>query len=262
MSAMVRTRPAGARAAAALLRLLDEHTPEDFEAAKRTLGARDDLVQALTLLAAIKRQDDAEADSAGPAIVATSTPPPPRLSVEFLRNLVAGELGTLRLPEELVAGIRGLWSTDPLPRRKGEPMERMIERLFEDFDEQVDAPSTRVKILVMILRRTAEYLGPERQALVEGMLRKFAETALAENTLVYPTLASLSELRTHWAPVPLRHAHDETREHLAERLVKDAVRLVPTSQIGEVTLHLLQQGLRSPTDRLRWRAGIKKSHAG
>ncbi|KYF90829.1 hypothetical protein BE20_16495 [Sorangium cellulosum] len=257
MSTMARARPAGARAAAALLTLLDEHTPEDFEAARRTLGARNDLVQVLTLLAAIKRHDDAESGSEERASEAAA-PPAPKLSVEFLRNVVAAELRALRISEEVVADLRRLWNTNPLPRRKGEPVARTVERLLEDFDEQVDAPSERVKMLVTMLRRTAEHLGPERQAFVEAMLRKFAETALAENTLVYPTLASLGELRTRWAPSALRYEHEETREHLAERLVNDAVRLVPASHLDEVTLFLLQQGLRSPTDRLR--ARVKKSH--
>lgn len=264
MTVKARRRPAGARAAAALLQLLDEYEPEDFEAAKKTLGAREELVQVLTSLADIKRSEEAEAeaDESGERAIEGVSPEVPRVSVEFLRHAVERELHLLQVPAETLARLRVHWHAKPLPIQKGEPVEKLAERLLADFDQHVDEPWRRVEILVTMLRETA--LDPERKTAVEAMLRRFAETALAENTLVFPSLASIGALRKSWAPVALKYPPGESRERLAERLLNDAVRHVPPEQLPQITLQLLKEGLRAPTDRLRasfktWQR-LAKSH--
>ncbi|WP_044965137.1 hypothetical protein [Sorangium sp. So ce145] len=80
--------------------------------------------------------------------------------------------------------------------------------------------------------------------------------------IVLPTLHSIAQLRTTWAPVPLPYKAQESRRHLAERLFKDAERLAPAKS-GGITTHLLAEGLRSPADRAiaeTRRINRKKAH--
>ncbi|AUX42094.1 hypothetical protein SOCE26_035210 [Sorangium cellulosum] len=80
--------------------------------------------------------------------------------------------------------------------------------------------------------------------------------------IVLPTLHSIAQLRTIWAPSLLPYKAQESRQHLAERLMKDAERLAP-DKIHDITTRLLAEGLRGPADRAiaeTRRRSAKKAH--
>ncbi|WP_437626222.1 hypothetical protein [Sorangium sp. So ce1151] len=248
MTSPVRTGSDGVRAARALLSLVEEHSADDFEAAEAILGGQKELAQVLQLLRDFKRQQRPEDQEP--------------VSFEEFRELVRKELIELaRVNADIKPVIRGWLGllADTLP---SSTIEDIVERALLDVDIKYSALAQKVFMLADLLLLASLTAGAAHRERIESLLRKLAISALTENVIMLPTLHSMAQLRTKWAPNPLPYKAQESRQHLAERLIKDAERLAP-DKIDEITTGLLTEGLRGPADRAiaeTRRKNMKKAH--
>lgn len=244
-----RTGSDGVRAARALLSLVEEHSADDFHAAEAILGGQKELAQILQMLRDFKRQQGSTDEDQEP------------VSVERLREIVKDEL--LKLAHDnadVEKKLRGFLDKSASVRPDS-PINDVIEQALRNLDNLHLAPATRAFTIAELLRITSETAGAKHQKRISLILRDLAISAIEENVIVLPTLHSIAQLRTMWAPDPLPYKAQESRRHLAERLFKDLERLAP-AKIGGITTHLLAEGLRGPADRsiAETRRKNKKAH--
>lgn len=247
MTGPERTGSDGVRAARALLSLIEEHSVEDFEAADAILGGQKELAQVLQLLRDFKRQQRPEDQEP--------------VSFEGFRELVRKELIELaRANADLERLIRGSSST-PGATLPNSTIEDAVERFLAQLDNKYPELATKVHNFAELLVDAATIAGRADQERIRSLLRKLAILALVDNMIMLPTLHSIAQLRTRWAPNPLSYKAQESRQHLAERLIKDAERLAP-DKIDDITTRLLTEGLRGPADRAiaETRRRNKKAH--
>ncbi|XXT23340.1 hypothetical protein WME94_17545 [Sorangium sp. So ce429] len=248
MTSPERTGSDGVRAARALLSLVEEHSAEDFQAAEAILGGQKELAQVLQLLRDFKRQQSPEDQEP--------------VSFEGFREIVRKELIELaRVNADIEPMIRA-WFDGPVDAPPGSTVEDTVERALLYVDNTYPALAHKVLMLTDLLLHAASTAGPAHQERIESLLRKLAISALAENVIMLPTLHSMAQLRTRWAPNPLPYKAQESRQHLAERLINDAERLAP-DKIDDITIGLLTEGLRGPADRAiaeTRRRNVKKAH--
>ncbi|MGK4007465.1 hypothetical protein WMF31_32890 [Sorangium sp. So ce1036] len=234
MTSPERTGSDGVRAARALLSLVEEHSADDFQAAEAILGGQKELAQILQLLRDFKRQQGPEDQE--PA------------SIEGLREIVKKEVIELaRANAEVEPRIRDLCEqlTGPLPNST---FENAVERILAHLENIHSSPAEKVLNFAGVLRLASHAVGPAHAERIESFLRRLAISAIVENVIVLPTLHSIAQLRTMWAPNPLPYKAQESRRHLAERLMKDAERLA-SDKSEDITTRLLAEGLRGPADR-------------
>lgn len=247
----------GVRVAKALLGLVDEYSAEDFEAAEKILG-QEELVHALRLLAKFKgqhREAPANELPEPPGNVASSSPDE-YLSEREFRDIVREELSKLPLDAKTAAHI-----VSPLAKiffTKPVSVERVLDRGIELIEKRFPEPWVRIEKFSSLLRSAAAAAGPDHAARIELLLRDTAIKALSTNTIIFPKLHDLANLRTIWAPSPLPYTPDESRQHLVSRLFQDAARLAP-DRLPDITFELLKKGLRSPTDLAV--TGIRRTNA-
>ncbi|KYF56303.1 hypothetical protein BE08_07585 [Sorangium cellulosum] len=232
-----------------MLSLVEEHSADDFHAAEAILGGQKELAQILQMLRDFKRQQGSTDEDQEP------------VSVERLREIVKDEL--LKLAHDnadVEKKLRGFLDKSASVRPDS-PINDVIEQALRNLDNLHLAPATRAFTIAELLRITSETAGPEHEKRISLILRDLAISAIEENVIVLPTLHSIAQLRTKWAPVPLPYKAQESRRHLAERLFKDVERLAP-AKIGGITTHLLSEGLRGPADRAiaETRRKNKKAH--
>ncbi|MGK3994794.1 hypothetical protein [Sorangium sp. So ce1024] len=250
MTSPDRTGSDGVRTARALLSLVEEHSAEDFQAAEAILGGQKELAQILQMLRDFKRQQGSTDEDQEP------------VSVERLREIVKDEL--LKLAHDnadVEKKLRGFLNKSAKVRSDS-PIGAVIEQALRNLDNLRLAPSARAFSIAELLRNMSEVAGEEHKKRIESLLRNLAISAIDGNLIVLPTLHSIAQLRTMWAPNPLPYKAQESRRHLAERLFKDAERLTPDT-IEDITTRLLAEGLRSPADRAiaeTRRINTKKAH--
>ncbi|AUX20220.1 uncharacterized protein SOCEGT47_006850 [Sorangium cellulosum] len=234
MTSPERTGSDGVRAARALLSLVEEHSADDFQAAEAILGGQKELAQVLQLLRDFKRQQGPEDQEP--------------VSIEGLREIVKKEVVELaRANAEVEPKIRDLCErlAGPLPNST---LENTVEQILAHLDDRYSNAAGRVLNFAGVLRVASFTAGPAHRERIESLLRGLAISAIAENVIMLPTLHSIAQLRTMWAPNPLPYKAQESRQHLAERLIKDAERLA-SDKIEDITTRLLAEGLRGPADR-------------
>ncbi|WP_437718363.1 hypothetical protein WMF45_19225 [Sorangium sp. So ce448] len=248
MTSPERTGSDGVRAARALLSLVEEHSADDFQAAEAILGGQKELAQVLQLLRDFKRQQSPEDQE--PA------------SIEGLREIARKELIELARANAgvelmLLKSFKQLIGTPPKST-----IEDTVEQILLHLDKKSPTHGQKVSRLADLLRHASLAAGREHRERIESRLRRLAISALAENVILLPTLHSIAQLRTSWGPRPLPYKPQESRQHLAERLMKDAEQHAP-DDVGDVAIFLLSEGLRGPADRAiaeTRRSDVKKAH--
>ncbi|WP_437909819.1 hypothetical protein WME95_19255 [Sorangium sp. So ce327] len=248
MTSRERTGSDGVRAARALLSLVEEHSAEDFQAAEAILAGQKELAQVLQLLRDFKRQQRPEDQEP--------------VSIERLREIVRKEVIELasahaEIEPMIRASFHRLIVTLP-----NSTIEDTVEQALLYLDNRYSATAEKVFRFVDLLRIASFNAGPPHRERIESLLRRLAISAIAENVIVLPTLHSIAQLRTIWAPSLLPYKAQEARQHLAERLVEDAERLA-SDKIDDITTRLLAEGLRGPADRAiseTRRRNVKKAH--
>lgn len=240
----------GVRAARALLSLVEEHSADDFQAAEAILGGQKELAQVLRLLRDFKRQQGLADEDHEP------------VTIERLREIVKDEL--LKLSQESAGAealIRDLILDGITIVRSNSTFNDAAQQALRHLDDSTPSPADRVLKYVTMLRNASIVAGAEHTKRIDALLRNLAISAIDENVVVLPTLHSIAQLRTKWAPVPLPYKAQESRRHLAERLFKDAERLAP-GKLEDITTELLAEGLRGPADRAiaETRRRNKKAH--
>jgi len=220
---------AGIRAARTLLSLLEENSSEDFEAAESILGGEKELATILQLLRKYKEHGE------------------PPLSVERLRDIVRRELVGLRISlPDMASIVHSVFGE--IPRTpQGTTTEGLIDRVLQLIEKQNGSPSAQVDALTSLLIAGFLQAEPESMARVEPLLRDLAIRALTENIAMFPTLHALAQLRTQWADRPLHYQPQESRRHLAERLLFDAEHL-HSEVFSVIARDLLREGMRGPAD--------------
>ncbi|WP_441286720.1 hypothetical protein ACSRUE_30895 [Sorangium sp. KYC3313] len=247
MTSPERTGSDGVRAARALLSLVEEHSAEDFHAAEAILGGQKELAQVLQLLRDFKRQQSPEDQEP--------------VSFEGLREIVRKELIELARAN---AGVESMLSKS-FKQLVGTPPKSTIEDTVEQIFLHLDKSPTHFQKMSApadLLRRASLVAGLAHRERIESLLRRLAISALAENVISLPTLHSIAQLRLMWAPRPLPYKPHESRQHLAERLMKDVEQHAP-DDIGKFAILLLSEGLRGPADRAiaeTRRSDVKKAH--
>jgi hypothetical protein len=234
----------GIRAAKALLSLIDESSAEELEAAEAILGGDKELTNILQLL---RRYKGHEVEP---------------LSVDGLRAIVLREISRLNLSSDAQGDILVIAADVGIPL----PPILTVGGFFEEIVEHIESVSAsrgkQVGSLIDLLTVSANKAGPEHRARIDALLRELAIQALTENLVMFPTVHALAQLRTRWAPNTLPYQEQESRKHLATRLLADAERLAP-AKLRDLTIDLLREGLRGPADgeiaRLR-AARPKKAH--
>jgi hypothetical protein len=241
---MSREGTTGIRAAKGLLELLEENSPEDFQAAKSILGSQQELVDILHLLANYQKRRQ-ESD------------PKPK-TVEHLTEVVRAELVELEIPPRALARITQETIADFRDDEDGRPqalmripttatLEGIAEQALQLIDRYFEAPRDQIRVLIELLFRAGQHAGPEHAEKVADALRALAVEALAGNYVMFSDVKSLGELRLRWSNKPLGPVPKEPRRHFASRLLNDAQMHAPESY-REILEKLLIDGLRSPTD--------------
>ncbi|WP_437736955.1 hypothetical protein [Sorangium sp. So ce1335] len=237
----------GVRASRALLSLIEEHSADDFQAAEAILGGQKELAQVLQLLRDFKRQQ--------------SPGDQEPVSFEGLREIVRKELIELARANAGVEQLIRGWCENLAGLLPNSTFEDTVEQILAWVESRYSSPANRVSNFADMLRVASRAAGPDHEQRIEALLRRLAISALADNVIMLPTLYSMAQLRTRWAPTPLPYKAQESRQHLAERLIKDAERLA-SEKIDEITDGLLSEGLRGPADRAiaETRRRNKKAH--
>jgi len=231
MKTLERPTPDGVRTARALLGLVEDHSPEDFQAAEAILSGQGELVHVLRLLREFKDQSLAEQEP---------------VSHERLRAIVRDELLGLQGTKQ---AFNDYLSTLGIVLRvaANSTFEEVVDEAVNVIERDVHRPSDQTRALAGLLQFSAADVGPEQAQRIDALLRDLAIRAIAENVVMFSTLHAISQLRTRWAPTPLPYNSEEPRERLTARLFKDAERLAP-DQLPQITLDLLTEGLRGPAD--------------
>ena len=222
----------GIRAARALLSLVEENSAEEFEAAESILGSEKELINILQLLRKYKEHEEEP------------------LTVARLREIVRQEVLDLHLSTTELNSIVSVLFSGKKVRSSvtSEKTEERIDQLIDVIEGISPSPGQLVEGLVELLILSAEHQGSETELKFFSLLRDLAAQALAENRLYFPTLHALAQLRTGWAEAPLPYKHQEPRQSLTRRLVKD-IALIPSNERQiKLIRGLLREGLRTVVD--------------
>lgn len=219
---------AGIRAARALLSLLEENSAEELEAAEAILSGEKELTNILQLLRKFKEHEEVP------------------LSVERLREIVRREILNLPLSSKTMTAIAAL-DDEPMYLSSRLTVEGVLDQVLTHIEMQSRSPGEQVNKLIDLLILSAERAGSEHATKVASLLRDLATQSLTENLVMFPTLHALAQLRLRWAGEPLPYKHQESRQSLATRLLKETYSL-PLPIYLDITKELLREGLRSPAD--------------
>lgn len=234
----------GIRAAKALLSLIDESSAEELEAAEAILGGDKDLTNILQLLRKYKGHEVEP------------------LSVDGLSAIVLREVLKLHLSSKALSEIFDSAEAIDVPIPRQLTVKREFEEIIAHIKLVSDSRGEQVENLIRLLVISAHRAGPEHVARIDVLLCELVIQALTENLIMFPTVHALAQLRTRWAPTALPYQQQETRKHLATRLLGDAERQAP-AKFRQILIDLLREGLRGPADgeiaRLR-AAKPKKAH--
>ncbi len=234
----------GIRAAKGLLSLIDESSAEELEAAEAILGGDKELTNILQLLRKYKGYEVEP------------------LSIEGLSAIVLREVSQLNLSPLAKRALFDTVESTGISLPSKVTTTRFFEEIVEHIEVVSESRGQQVGRLIDLLVVSTAKAGPEHSARIDALLRELAIQALTENLVMVPTLHALAHLRTRWAPHALAYAPQETRKHLATRLLADAERVAP-DKLRAITIDLLREGLRGPADgeiaRLR-ASRPKKAH--
>ena len=220
---------AGIRAARALLSLIEDNTAEDFEAAESILGGEQDLTSILKMLRKFKEHEDEP------------------LSVERLRAIVRGEILGLPLTvSDMIEAANAMVADMQLPPTL--TIESVLDQALVQLQATSHRPSSDIDDLTGLLVESAATAGAEYVTRAARLLRDLAIRALAENLAIFPSLHSLSQLRTRWATEPLPYKHQEPRRSLAKRLVTDGLQGHDEAHQIAFLRDMLRESLRGPAD--------------
>lgn len=268
----------GAGAAAALLRLLQDHSPEDLRAAGRIVSGAPEIVAAIeNLCAFLERGTGTPAAGEAPSEVEAQASTPTPRSLSHRRRAVSEPTPTIRTTRKLRnAGlywkvqIQGLLFAraledivddrvhrshiDHLHRELDLPAEGRLkltrkERALALMAELLAAPLTptaQMMACLKILLRLEKILKTSR--INHELVRDTMAFALINNRVMFSSAKDLARLATMWKDSPLVVDPDESREHVVERLLEDAERSIPAAE-REAKLHdLLRRALETPSD--------------
>lgn len=221
------TRP-GLRAARGLLALLEENSPEDFEAAQAILGGDKRLQKILRLLSQFSEDKEEP------------------LNVETLRDLVREQILALKLPNSLLAELTGtLFGEEPAQAKKKTKNE-ILDSVFHIIQESSHVSNFEAGRICKFLELCFEGADPKNHnKRFIAFMQPLVLRALAANTVMFPTLHSLAELAVEWKKSPLPYSPGEPRRGLILRLLSS---VIIHAEGDDHLVALLERGLQGPAD--------------